>query len=288
MEPSQTLFDRVDHALLFEKLLDRNLPPVITRLLLSWYSSQQLKVRWSHNFSDPFPTTNGVRQGGVLSPILFTIYIDDLLRSLEVSGIGCFQKHYYVGSVCYTDDIALLAPSPSALQSILDTCISFAGHHHLTFNPDKTQLIKFYRCADAISPCFVFLGQSLSLRTSVTHLGHILTHNLNDDEDIVSAIKDMCCKANCMLHTFACCDPIVKTHLFSSFCLSLYGAALWKSSNPQLKSLEVAFNNILRKIWSLPRYCHTAILHCVARLPSTLSYQDHQDYSSQHLALHLV
>ena len=93
-------FDRVDHALLFEKLLDRNLPPVITRLLLSWYSSQQLKVRWSHNFSDLFPTTNGVRQGGVLSPILFTIYIDDLLRSLEVSGIGCFWKHYYVSSVC--------------------------------------------------------------------------------------------------------------------------------------------------------------------------------------------
>ena len=130
-------FDRVDHALLFEKLLDRNLPPVITRLLLSWYSSQQLKVRWSRNFSDPFPTTNGVRQGGVLSPTLFTIYTDDLLRSLEVSGIGCFWKHYYVGSVCYADNIALLAPSP-ALRSMLDTCISFAGHYHLTFNPDKT------------------------------------------------------------------------------------------------------------------------------------------------------
>ena len=127
-----------------------------------------------------------------------------------------------------------------------DTCISFAEHHHLTFNPDKTQLIKFYRCADTISPCFVFLGQSLSLRTSATHLGHILTHNFNDDEDIASAIKDMCCKANCMLHTFACCDPIVKTHLFSSFCL-------------------------LRKIWSLPRHCHTAILHCVTRLPSMIN-----------------
>ena len=117
----------------------------------------------------------------------------------------------------------------------------------------------------------MFLGQPLSLRTSVTHLGHILTHNLNDDEDIASAIKDMCCKANCMLHTFACCDPIVKTHLFSIFCLSLYGAALWKYSNPQLKSLEVAFNNILRKIWSLPRHCHTAILHCVARRPSMIN-----------------
>ena len=76
-------FDRVDHALLFEKLLHRH-------LLLSWYISQQLKVRCSNTFSEPFNISNGVRQGGVLSPILFTIYIDDLLTALECNGIGCF------------------------------------------------------------------------------------------------------------------------------------------------------------------------------------------------------
>ena len=42
----------------------------------------------------------------------------------------------------------------------------------------------------------------------------------------------------------------------------------WKSSSPQLKSLEVSFNNILRKIWSLPRHSHTGIVHSVARLQS--------------------
>ena len=77
-------FDRVNHVLLFEKLLQQNLPPAVARLLLSWYISQQLKVRWSNNFSEPFNTSNGVRQGGVISPILFTIYIDDLLSYKEV------------------------------------------------------------------------------------------------------------------------------------------------------------------------------------------------------------
>ena len=56
---------------------------------------------------------------------------------------------------------------------------------------------------------------------------------------------------------------------FFIVCLSLYGSALWKVSTPELCSLEVAFNNIiLRKIWSLPCQCHTAILHIVSSLCS--------------------
>ena len=72
----------------------------------------------------------------------------------------------------------------------------------------------------------------------------------------------MCRKANHLLHIFSCCDP---SDLFSSFCLSLYGAALWC---PQLRALEVSFNNVLRKIWSLPRHSHTGIVLSVAGLQS--------------------
>ena len=78
----------------------------------------------------------------------------------------------------------------------------------------------------------------------------------------------MCRKANHLLHIFSCCDPSVKTHLFSSFCLSLNGAALWRVSCPQLRALEVSFNNVLRKIWSLPRHSHTGIVQSVAGLQS--------------------
>ena len=154
---------------------------------------------------------------------------------------------------------------------MLKTCINFADQHHLSFNADKTQLIKFYKSPNPVSasPRFIFLGQTLSLSNSISHLGHILTYNLSDDDDDICAIsKDMCRKANCLLHTFSCCDPFVKTRLFSSFCLSLYGASLWRSSSPQLRALDVSFNNILRKIWSLPRHSHTGIVHSVARLES--------------------
>ena len=76
----------------------------------------------------------------------------------------------------------------------------------------------------------------------------------------------MCCKANYLLHVFSCCDPFcVKTCLFSIY---LYGAALWRSSSPQLRSLEVSFNDTLRKIWCLPRHSHAGIVRSVASLQS--------------------
>ena len=263
-------FDRVDHQVLFQKLIQRKLPPVVVRALLTWYSDQMVSVSWNGCQSSKFGVTNGVRQGGVLSPILFTVYLDDLLKKLEENGVGCFWSHYFVGAVCYADDIALLAPSPSALRQMLSTCSSFAISHSLLFNVDKTQLIRFsrYPMASTCTPVLSFNNLKLKLNRSVTHLGHILTQDLSDNEDITSCQKDLCRKANCMLHTFSCCDPFTKTELFRTFCLSLYGCALWLSSATQIHSLEVTFNNIIRKIWSLPRNCHTSILHLVAGLHS--------------------
>ena len=81
----------------------------------------------------------------------------------------------------------------------------------------------------------------------------------------------MCRRANCLLSTFSATNSAVKTLLFRTFCLSLYGSSLWSHTllaSPGLHSLEVTFNNILRKIWKLPRNCHSSILHCVSRLQS--------------------
>ena len=62
----------------------------LVRLLISWYREQRMSVRWDTHVSSNFPTTNGVRQGGVLSPVLFTLYMDDLLVELSELGIGCY------------------------------------------------------------------------------------------------------------------------------------------------------------------------------------------------------
>ena len=134
-------FDLVRHDILFEQLLSRGLPSVVVRLLHSWYVEQKLRVKWRGVFSDQFTVANGVRQGGVLSPILFSIYLDSLLNDLQRRGIGCFWDHHFVGALAYADDVVLLAPCPSALR--MQICERFASSNGLYFNPGKTQLIKF-------------------------------------------------------------------------------------------------------------------------------------------------
>ena len=110
--------------------------PIVTKTLLNRYSDQRMCISWNSKKSDEIPVSNGVRQGGVLSLISFTIYIDDLLLELERQGIGCYWSKHFIGAICYADDLTLLEPSSSALRLMLNTCSSFATSHNLIFNAD--------------------------------------------------------------------------------------------------------------------------------------------------------
>ena len=130
-------FYLVDHSLLFQQLLDRNTPGLLVHFLITWYSSQSCIVSWDGSVSTPFSISNGVRQGGVLSSVLFTVYMD-ILNMLKDYGVGCYWDGVFVGALGYADDIILLAPCPSALQLMLKMCESFASSYGLIFNASKT------------------------------------------------------------------------------------------------------------------------------------------------------
>ncbi len=83
------------------------------------YTNQCLQVRWGSHTSTRYNVQNGVKQGGVLSPILFSIYIDGMFTRLSNSGIGCHIGHHYAGGVGFADDIKLLSPSNKGLQMMI-------------------------------------------------------------------------------------------------------------------------------------------------------------------------
>ena len=181
----------------------------------------------------------------------------------------CHWEGYFVGAFCYADDVALLAPSPSALRLLLLHCEQFALERGLVFNAAKTQLIRFGLQPSTRCPAIItFNGIHLPFVNVVVHLGHHISYDLSDTVDISMKTRDLVRKANLMLRTFSAADPAVKTYLFQSYCLSLYGCSLWSLSCPGIQSIEIAFNKILRRIWHLPYNCHTGIVHSIARLPS--------------------
>ena len=196
-----------------------------------------------------------------------------------------YIKSNYAGALCYADDLALLAPSPSALRSMLRCCEDFANKRGLRFKAFKTQLIRFSSfSSSSCSSSFYLCGQQLPFLDTVTHLGHLVHYNLSDTPDIDDKMRSMIRKANCLFASLPLClfaslplclfasfprvgSPVL-SRLFQSYCLSLYGSSIWSLSSSSLHNLEIAFNKILRQIWRLPNRSHTGIVHLVAKLDS--------------------
>ena len=80
-------------------------------ILYCMYTNQSCFVTWSINRSKTFNISNGVKQGGVISPLRFSIYIDNLFLELWTSSLGCHVGLTYAGAFGYADDIPLIAPS---------------------------------------------------------------------------------------------------------------------------------------------------------------------------------
>ena len=81
-------FDRVNHAMLFRKLMARSVPGCLLRLLHLWYTNQTMMMKWGNCMSDSFNVSNGVRLGSVLSPNLYAVYMDDLSSELNKINAG--------------------------------------------------------------------------------------------------------------------------------------------------------------------------------------------------------
>ena len=95
----------------FSKLIERRVSHIVIRLLAYWYTSQTFVIGWNNILSDPFTVSNGVRQGSILSPTLFSIYLDSLSVKLSESGVGCTFNSKCFNHLVYADDTVLLAPS---------------------------------------------------------------------------------------------------------------------------------------------------------------------------------
>ena len=171
-------FDTVAFNVLFNELRDRAVCPRFIKLLYFMYTKQSCSVKWDNEQSDYFKISNGVKQGRVISLLLFSCYIDNLFTQLQHSGLGCHDGSSYAGAFGYVDDIALLAPSLQCLKQMISICEKYASSHSITFNPNKSKLLCYN--ADLTSNVLqVYLnGEKIPVVDSDKHLGNFISTNI--------------------------------------------------------------------------------------------------------------
>ena len=104
-----------------------------------------------------------------MSPHLFAIYIDDLISILRKLKVGCHIIDLFVAALVYADDICLLAPCRSSLQTLLDTCVQYGKQWCLTYNPAKSKAMLFGKKIPC--PVLMMYGKQLAFVDNLKYLG---------------------------------------------------------------------------------------------------------------------
>ncbi len=152
------VFDQVEYTKLFHCLSTRGVCPAFIRLLIRMYTGQKLRVKFNQSCSSFFGVCNGVKQGGVLSSTLFSIYVNGLLDKLEKSGYGCHVGRTFVGAIGYADDLILLSPTQFGLRKLNEICEAYAKDFNIVFNGAKSKLIVFGKNCQQIEPQIMVNG----------------------------------------------------------------------------------------------------------------------------------
>ena len=148
------------------------------------------------NFAKP------LRQGGIMSPLLFNVYINELSESLSKLHVGCCcgRPNTVVDHIMYADDIVLFAPSAKGLQNTTNVCYAYVCDADILCNSSKSQVmfVDTIKCGYMKT---IMLGQkTLNVTKSYTYLGHIITDNLCDD--INAKVGCIYGRSNIMLRKF--------------------------------------------------------------------------------------
>ena len=234
--------------------------PILLRLVMSLYSNQKVCTSWQNGNSSYFTCVNGVKQGGVLSPLLFTVYFDVLLKRLENAGVGCWIGCQFYGCVCYADDICLLSPSLCGLQEMVNICSNFGIEYDVIFNSSKTQCIKFKRTNDSITCNILMNGDEIKWVNHVTHLGNEIMSDLSEEKEIVKKTMALIGSVNKVVSEYNFVGSEGLNCVFNVLCTSFYGCQSWNISDQYFNKFVIAWNKCIRRIWKIPWNTHTNIL----------------------------
>ena len=203
--------------------------------------------------------SNGVRQGGILSPLLFTIYIDNIFKKLKTTGMGCYIDDVFAGSFGYADDLVLIAPSLAGLKCMIKICEDYAEQYNILYNPKKSKLLH-YNVAHDKEISIELCGTKVQIVDSEVYLGNFIASDLSD-RNITSNMGDFYRRSNQLRADFYMLPSHIQYKLFTCYFINLCGCNLWNYNKMYVQKIYTAWRIVIRKLYKLPYTAHNYIVN---------------------------
>ena len=275
-------FDLCKFSLLFNRILDSGVPPIVVRCLMAMYEEQHGWVRWGQAKSATFPITNGTRQGSILSPAFWAVYCDLMIKELRALGVGAHVAGMFMGVACYADDVVLIAPCHQAMQLMLNTVEDFAKRYNISFSTDPDPKKSKSKCIFVVgkkrglskpSP-LMLCDHQLPWVESAVHLGHELHESGTMEHDTAVKRAQFIDKSVEVRTMFEWASPADVLQALKYYCSSFYGSMLWDLDGDKASQVYNAWNTAVKLTWGCPRGTRTFLLQQVLSCGKTSARTD--------------
>ncbi len=157
--------------------------------------------------STPFTVSNGVMQGGILSPYLFNVYMDDLSCELKACKIGCITGAMLINHLMYADDKVIMCPYDRGLASLLMICSKYGIENDIRYNSTKSvvMIIRYKQDKKLAVPKFHLNCVELPINKETVYLGHIITEDFRDDRNMQRQCCELYSQGNIIVRKFSMC-----------------------------------------------------------------------------------
>jgi len=220
-------------------------------------------VKWGAQISSLVNLPAGVRQGGILSPFLFAIYVDDVLSRLAESRLGCFINCECFNSVMYADDLLLMSISLMHLQLLTNICKTEFDKIHIQSNTAKTGCLRIGARHAVFCEPITMEDTPLKWLQEMKYLGIVLASANRLTINFQSMKQKFFRALNGIFGKIGLkASPAVLCSLLNSFCtpILLYACEALDWNNKSIKSMENAYSQAFFKMFN--SYDKNIIKHC--------------------------
>ena len=263
-------FDKLWRDGLFFKLKDK-INSCLWRIIVSYYNNSKIIVKMGAEKSEAYRTTEGVKQGGVLSPYLFNFFIDEMITSGLAKNTGAKLGKNNVSVVSYCDDILLLGCTTTQSEILLDNCQEYAMDWKMEFNPKKSVYMEIgkYKNKNIIKMSgiripevsdFIYLGLPIG---DTLAINSFLEKKMSKVERAFYSLYGIGCKPHAL-------NPKTIAFLYKQFCQSIfrYGLDNLFVNNNQLLNFNTRQNILIKRALGLSKFCKTTPLFQVLKVES--------------------